>query len=65
MLKKHKPVQKTQPKAKPKPKPKSEPANPMADALHNMVIAAEINGGRDNPEVVAARELLAKHEKAK
>lgn len=46
-----------------KPEPKSEPANPMADALRNMVIAAEINGGRDNPEVVAARELLAKHDK--
>jgi hypothetical protein len=45
-------------------KHKPEPIDDMADALRNMVIAAETNGGRDHPEVVAARELLAKHEKA-
>ena len=52
-------MQKTQHKPEPIKQHKPEP---MADALRAMVTAAEINGGRDSPEVVAARELLAKHD---
>jgi hypothetical protein len=53
-------MQKTQHKPEPIKQHKSDE---MADALRGMVTAAEINGGRDNPEVVTARELLAKNDK--
>jgi hypothetical protein len=55
MQKKHKP--------EPITKARIQPVDEMADALCGMVTAAETNGGRDSPEVVAAREVLAKHEK--
>jgi hypothetical protein len=39
------------------------PVEELLGGLHAMVDAAEKIGGRDLPEVVAAHELLAKHEK--
>lgn len=59
---KSKPAQRSAPAEAPKPvEPK--PADEFAEALLGMVTAAEKDGGRDKPEVVAARELLARHGK--
>lgn len=39
-----------------------QPIDEMADALRALVVSHETDGGRDRPEVVKAREVLAKHD---
>ena len=40
---------------------KLTPIDELSAALQGMVTAAEASGGRDNPEVGLARQVLAKH----
>ena len=45
--------------------PKTKPADAVIELVHGMrslVAAAEQAGDRDRPEIVKARELLARHE---
>ena len=60
---KRKPTSKSKPKAKPPVKAveQPKPANEFAIMLRDMAKAAEAEGRRDRPDVVAARELLLAH----
>ena len=76
----HKRKSKLQPKPKASAKPKAKPVvavpaapavqppsavDELAEALRGLVTTAEAMGGRDNPAVAQAHELLRKHGKMK